>query len=191
MRLHQCTARRLCRRCMVIWALNTVPASAGHRCPALLPTCEIAGKGVRAPAAAERAPWIRIRRLRLAKLRFAQQAGGYDKKRDDQHAHHISPCRCFRLPLILSVLPGGRNERPGGGLQSRSSPPPPAASAACPCVISRWPVAGGPLRGDACKPVRGTERDFDARTIGWISGQNLDRIGSPCLLAMLKSCPPR
>jgi hypothetical protein len=34
--------------------------------------------------------------LRVAKLRFAQQAGGYDKKRDGQHAHHIlSPCRVF------------------------------------------------------------------------------------------------
>jgi hypothetical protein len=36
--------------------------------------------------------------LRVAKLRFAQQAGGYDKKRDDQHAHHI------RLSLSLFSL---------------------------------------------------------------------------------------
>jgi uncharacterized protein YuzE len=37
--------------------------------------------------------------------------------------------------------------------------------------------------------VRGIERDFDARTIGWIFGQNLDRIGS--LLAMAQNTPPK
>jgi hypothetical protein len=110
--------------------------------------------------------------LRLAKLRFAQQAGGYDKKRDDQHAHHISPCRRVRLPVILSVLPSGRNERPGAG--SRAAP---------------RRVAGPRWRRLQAGP--GIERDFDARTIGWISGQNLGRIGNPCLLAMLKTCPPR
>src|SRR5258708_31162277 len=131
--LHKRARGRSCELWWVVGAPNTVPASAGHCCPALLPTCEIAGKGVRPPAAAERAPWIRIRRLRLAKLRFAQQAGGYDKKRDDQHAHHISPCRRFRLPVILSVLPGGRNERPGAGTRAaprpRRTPRPPVSPA--------------------------------------------------------------
>jgi hypothetical protein len=35
--------------------------------------------------------------LRVAKLRFAQQAGGYDKKRDGQGTHHIS------LPVVFSL----------------------------------------------------------------------------------------
>jgi hypothetical protein len=35
--------------------------------------------------------------LRIAKLRFAQQAGGYDKKRDGQGSHHIS------LPVVFSL----------------------------------------------------------------------------------------
>jgi hypothetical protein len=188
-RFHHCTVRRLWRRCMVIWALNTVPASAGHCCPALLPTCEIAGKGVRPPAAAERAPWIRIRRLRLAKLRFAQQAGGCDKKRDDQHAHHIS------LPVVgFACLSYYQFCRAGGMSALGWAPEPPLAAAArrvgqLPMRYSRWPVAGPRWRRLQAAP--GIERDYDARTIGWISGQNLDRIGSLCLLAMLKTCPPR
>src|SRR6266446_4601009 len=161
-RLHHCTARRLCRRCMVIWALNTVPASAGHCCPALLPTCVIAGKGIRASAAAERAPWIRIWRLRIAKLRLAQQAGGHDKKRDGQHAHHIS------LPVVVFACISYYQFSRAGGMSA--------------------PVAGPSV---AKTPVSLSVGSNDTRTIGWISGQNLDRIGSPCLLAMLKSCPPR
>src|SRR5262249_33693902 len=95
----------------------------------------------------------------------------------------------FRFALILSVLLSGRNERPGA-----RTPEPLIAAAAR--RVSRSPIgyfeiAGSRLRSDASKPVRGIERDFDARTIGWISRQNLDRIGRPCLLATLKTCPPR
>src|SRR5258708_40183369 len=96
-RLHHCPGRKWWGRCMVIGPLNTIPASAGRCCPALLPTWVVAGKGIRAPGAAEQAPWIRICRLRVAKWRFAQQAGGYDKKRDGQGAHHIS------LPVVFSL----------------------------------------------------------------------------------------
>src|SRR5215470_1731996 len=119
---HQCTVRRLSRLGTVIWALNTVPAPAGHCCPALLPTYIIAGTGIRTPAAAERAPWIRICRLGAAKLHFAQQAGGYDKKRDGQHAHHISLPVVFWFASKLTGSAGGAEWPPRRGLQSRSSP---------------------------------------------------------------------
>jgi len=98
---------------MVVRALDTVSASARHRCPALLPTCKIAGQGIRAPAAAERAPWIGISRLCVARLRFAEQRHSNDKKRNDRHAcHGFSPCRRSCLPRILAVLLRRRNKRP-------------------------------------------------------------------------------
>jgi hypothetical protein len=43
--LHQRTVRQLCRLRMVVWALDAVSADAEHCCPALLPTCVIAGHG--------------------------------------------------------------------------------------------------------------------------------------------------
>jgi hypothetical protein len=143
-RLHQCTMRRLCRRCMVIWALHTVTASAGHCCPALLPTCKIAGKGVRTPAAAERAPRIRICRLRVAKLRLAQQAAGHDKKRDGQHAHHIS------LPVVVFAcfsyyhFSERAEMRALGGTPELIHHRRPARRVTClrARCLSRWPVAG-------------------------------------------------
>jgi hypothetical protein len=139
-RLHQCAVRRLWRLCMVIWALNTVPAPAGHCCPALLPTCEIAGKCIRASAPAERAPWIRICRLGVAKLRLAEQASGYDKKRDGQRAHHIS------LPVVVFACLSYYQFCRADGMSTPAWTSEPllaaAASAACPSVISGWPIAG-------------------------------------------------
>src|SRR6266436_8114010 len=42
-RLGQRTVRQLCRLRVIIWALDAIPADAGHRCPALLPTRVITG----------------------------------------------------------------------------------------------------------------------------------------------------
>ena len=139
---------RLCRTLLPCTAPNLCNSRKGHSSPC----CR------RASTMDKNMPIARCQVAFRPASRWLRQ-----KARWSACASYLSPCRCFLLPLILSVLPGGRNERAG----------------------SR------PLRGDACKPVRGIERDFDARTTGWISGQNLDRIGSPYLLAMLKSCPPR
>ena len=83
---------------MVIRALNAGAADTKHCCHALLPTRVIAGHGATTPRAAtamERAPWIRIRRLRVANLHFAQQRNGNDKKRNDQHTHGCLPIVVF------------------------------------------------------------------------------------------------
>jgi hypothetical protein len=97
--LHQRTVWQLRRLRMIVWALDAVSADAGHRCPALLPTCVIAGQGIRASFAAERAPRIRVRRLRAANLYFAEQRSGNDKRCDDRHPHHGS------LPVVVLACP--------------------------------------------------------------------------------------
>ncbi len=97
--LHQRTVWQLCRLRMIVWALDAVSADAGHRCPALLPTRVIAGQGIRASFATERAPRIRVRRLRAANLCFAQQRSGNDKRCDDRHPHHGS------LPVVVLACP--------------------------------------------------------------------------------------
>ena len=97
--LHQHTVWQLCRLRMIVWALDAVSADPGHRCPALLPTCVIAGQGIRASFATERAPRIRVRRLRAANLCFAQQRSGNDKRCDDRHPHHGS------LPVVVLACP--------------------------------------------------------------------------------------
>src|SRR5215467_6182780 len=63
--------------------------------PALLPT----RVGFRASFATERAPRIRVRRLRAANLCFAQQRSGNDKRCDDRHPHHGS------LPVVVLAYP--------------------------------------------------------------------------------------
>ena len=93
--LHQRTVWQLCRLRMIVWALDAVSADAGHRCPALLPTRVIAGQGIRASFATERAPRIRVRRLRAANLCFAQKRSGNDKRCDDRHPHHGA------LPVVV------------------------------------------------------------------------------------------
>ena len=107
--LHQRTVWQLCRLRMIVWALDAVSADAGHRCPALLPTRVIAGQGVRASFATERAPRIRVRRLRAANLCFAQKRSGNDKRCDDRHPHHgalpVVVLGCLR---ISSSGPPGR-----------------------------------------------------------------------------------
>jgi hypothetical protein len=97
--LYQRTVWQLCRPRMIVWALDAVSADAGHRCPALLPTCVIAGQGIRASFAAERAPRIRVRRLRAANLCFAEQRSGNDKRCNDRHPHHVS------LPVVVLACP--------------------------------------------------------------------------------------
>src|SRR5258708_8913832 len=44
---------------------------------------------------------------------------------------------------------------------------------------SRGPLGSRASGTRPIKPVRGIERDLDARIMGWIFGQNLDRIGNP------------
>lgn len=84
-RFHQRGVRQQCRLLMVIGARDAVSADAGQCCHALLPARVIAGhrpsSGVVA-SAHDRAPWIGIRRLRVASLRFAQQGSGNGKKYD-------------------------------------------------------------------------------------------------------------
>jgi len=107
--LHRRMARQRCRLLMIIRACDTEPADTGHCCPALLPTRVIAGQGIRAPGATERAPWIRVSRLRVADSRVAQQRGGNDKKCDDRRTRHCpSPSRRFCLAVRLS---NGRRRR--------------------------------------------------------------------------------
>ena len=95
---------------MVIRALNAGAADTKHCRHALLPTRVIAGHGAtasRAATAMERAPWIRIRRLRVANLRFAQQRSRNDQKRGDPHTHHCLPIvlfacvACYQLTEML------------------------------------------------------------------------------------------
>jgi hypothetical protein len=83
---------------MVIRALNAGAADTKHCRHALLPTRVIAGHGAttsRAATAMERAPWIRIRRLRVANLHSAQQRSGNDEKRNDRHTHDCLPFVVF------------------------------------------------------------------------------------------------
>jgi hypothetical protein len=85
-RLRPRGVRQRCRLRMVIRARDAVSAKARQRCHALLPARVIAGhrpsSGVVA-SAHDRAPWIGIRRLRVASLRFAQQRSGHNKKHDN------------------------------------------------------------------------------------------------------------
>src|SRR5258707_15047615 len=76
--LHQRLVRQRRRLRMVIRARDAKAADAQHCCPALLPTRVVAGQGIRVLGATERAPWIRVSRLRVANLRFAQQRSGND-----------------------------------------------------------------------------------------------------------------
>jgi len=76
--LRQRSLRQRCRLPMVIRALDAKAADAEHCCPALLPARVITGQAIRVLGATERAPRIRIRRLRAANLRFAQQRSGND-----------------------------------------------------------------------------------------------------------------
>src|SRR5258708_16232319 len=86
--LRQRWLRQRCCLPMVIRALDAKAADAEHCCPALLPARVITGQAIRVLGATERAPRIRIRRLRAANLRFAQQRSGNDYKHDDRHARH-------------------------------------------------------------------------------------------------------
>src|SRR6267143_1985582 len=70
-RLHQRGVRQLCRLRAVIGARDAVSANARQRCHALLPARVIAGHGAASgvvASARDRAPWIGIRRLRVAGL---------------------------------------------------------------------------------------------------------------------------
>src|ERR1700720_3589309 len=62
-----------------------------------------------AASARDRAPWIRIWRLRVANLRSAQQRNG--KKRKDRHTHHRFPIRRFCLPRVLAACSDLNAER--------------------------------------------------------------------------------
>src|SRR5262249_48292963 len=156
--------RQLRWLCMIVWALNTASTSAESGCPALLPTCVIAGQGIRAPSATEQAPGIGVGRLRIADLRFAQQRSGNDKKHKDRHAGHgLSPCRLY-LFLILSVFLKGRNKRLAGTPES--------AHHRC----------GVGSVGSSPTVMQGSGVGFP--------GKILMVLGSQCLLATLKTCPP-
>src|SRR5215471_7159441 len=109
---------------MIIWARDAVSADAEHCCSALLPTRVIAGHGTTRAvmvAGVDGAPWIRVSRLCIADLRFAQKRSGNDKKHDDGDARHgLSPCHCSCLPFILAGslqkrrLRQGHSELPPG-----------------------------------------------------------------------------
>ena len=121
-----------CRLPMVIRACDAKAADARHCCPALLPARKIAGQSIRTPGAAERAPWIRVSRLRVANLRLTHQRSGNDKKRTYRHARHglFSCRRSSLLSHYQFVWSGGTSastRTPGGG-----SPLPPVAPASRP-----------------------------------------------------------
>jgi len=133
-RLRQRTMRQLCRLRTVIRARDTIPANAKHCCSALLPTRVIAGHRAiwAVTVAVDRAPWIRIRRLRIATSRFREQRSGNDKNRNDRRAHHyLPPCCPSWLSFILAGLLRRRNEGKarGGPVAMPTVPARPAASA--------------------------------------------------------------
>src|SRR5215813_14625703 len=120
----------------VIRACDAKAADARHCCPALLPARIIAGQSIRALGTAERAPWIRVSRLRVANLRLAHQRSGNDKKHTYWHARHgLFSCRRSSLlsyyQFVWSDGTSARTRTPGGG-----SPLPPIAPASCPMRYS-------------------------------------------------------
>ena len=84
------SAPRRWRCAPVIGVVDTDPADPGHGRPALFPACVVAG--LRSASASDRAPWIRVLRIRKLRLRrcsldIAQQHGGSERKQDDGHGH--------------------------------------------------------------------------------------------------------
>ena len=112
------SAPRRWRCAPVIGVVDTDPADPGHGRPALFPACVVAG--LRSASASDRAPWIRVLRIRKLRLRrcsldIAQQHGGSERKQDDGHvlpnyrlngSRRTKCCACearIRRPVYLEL----------------------------------------------------------------------------------------